>query len=111
MTELSKHLKKQFRELIGIAYKRELAYHLNELAKKFDEWKAKKIDCWELNDLIHQFHNGISRDVYNTYNNNLDKRWLVSRAIANNFLQWDEVPQEVLDVTTELTNHLLANKE
>jgi hypothetical protein len=68
MSELSKKVRKKARELIVIAYTRELNYHLDKLSQKFDDWRKNTFDCWELNDLIHKFHDGISRDLYKTYN-------------------------------------------
>ena len=60
----SKQTRKKLRELNKIAYARELNHHLGQLGQKFDEWRNKGIDCWDLNDLIHEFHDGISRDLY-----------------------------------------------
>jgi hypothetical protein len=111
MNKLSKTMKRQLRALAGIAYERELSNHLKELARNFNEWEANKIDCWDLSDKIHQFHNGISRELYNLYSNSVDLVLLVSRAIANNLLSRHEISEEVFKITTELTNHLLAINE
>jgi hypothetical protein len=37
------------------------------LLQQFQRWKNKEIDVFELNDKIHEFHNGISRTLYNRY--------------------------------------------
>lgn len=92
---ISKKVRKQLRELISKAYTQELNNHLHELSLSFDEWRNNKIDCWDLNDIIHKFHDGISRDLYKLYNYCRDEIFLVSRAVAQKLIQLDEVPTEV----------------
>lgn len=96
MSDLSKKMKKQLHELVSIAYTRELNYHLGQLAQKFDEWRKNEIDCWALGDFIHKFHDGISRDLYKTYNYGASKLLLISRALNLGFLNKDEISNEVL---------------
>lgn len=93
---LPKNIQKQLRLLCSIAYTRELNSHLGELESKFSEWKKGTIDCWELNDFIHQFHDGISRDLYKTYNYVDSKELLVSRALSLGFLEQSELPEGFL---------------
>ena len=56
--------KKILKQLCETSYKRELNYHLGKLKQKFDEWQNNTIDCWDLKEFIHQFHDGVSRDLY-----------------------------------------------
>jgi hypothetical protein len=97
--ELGKQMRKRVRELLGIAYARELDSHLLELSKKFDSWKAKEMDCWELSEEIHKFHDGISRKLYNTYNStkSVNGLFFVARALHLKLLQRDEIPEELID--------------
>jgi hypothetical protein len=67
MIEMKKSQKKHLRELAGIAYERDLSRCLEILGKKFDQWRGDEISVWELNDLIHEFHNDIGRELYKTY--------------------------------------------
>jgi hypothetical protein len=97
---LDKKQRQQARQLVGIAYSRELDFHLGELFKKFEEWKNNQIDCWDLNDLIHKFHDGISRDLYKIYNN--DQHFLIERAISLNFLRKEELPAELQECIRDL---------
>lgn len=106
MSELSKRAHKQARELVGIAYTRELNYHLDKLSQKFDDWRKNIIDCWELNELIHKFHDETSRDLYKTYNYTKDEILLIARALVRGFLQSDEVPKELLELSHAITSHL-----
>lgn len=110
MSKLPKQLRKQIRNLINIAYTRELTYQLDNLAKKFDDWRENKIDCWELSDLIHKFHDGTSRDLYKMYNYFNDDVYLVARAILHGFLKKDELSDELLELTNKVARHVRINE-
>lgn len=84
--------KKILKQLCKISYKRELDYHLGKLKQKFDEWQNNTIDCWDLKEFIHQFHDGVSRDIYQLYNYTKDDLFLVSRAASLGFLEQSEIP-------------------
>lgn len=94
----SKHIKKQLRELLAIAYKRELDAALSNLCKQFEAWQQNEMDCWDLNDAIHKFHDGISRDLYKQYvmSGNSDHGWLVAHALDRKVLSREEIPDEIL---------------
>jgi hypothetical protein len=105
MVELSKKTRKEFRKLLGKAYSKELDQHLFDLSIKFDDWKNKKIDCWDLNDHIHKFHDGISRDLFNTYNaSGMDDIFMISRALANDLIQKEEIPDEAIEIVERCAN-------
>lgn len=98
MSDFPKKIKKQVRELVGTAYARELSLHLAQLAQKFDVWQKNEINCWDLEDAIHKFHNGIARDLYKTYEYcGGDKIHLVARALNLNFLNRNEISDEVFE--------------
>ncbi len=98
MIELNQKTRKELRKLKAKAYAHELDQHLLKLSCSFDDWKNKKIDCWTLSDLIHDFHEGISRDLYNAYNaRSVDEVYMVSRAFAIGLLQKEEIPSEALE--------------
>jgi hypothetical protein len=99
----NKKTRRQLRELLSKAYAQELSDHLRGLALNFDQWRDNKITCWELSDRIHQFHHGISRELYNIYNNSRQDIALISRAVAQNLIQLDEVPSEVREMVSQMT--------
>lgn len=105
MNNISKKIRKQLRELISKAYTLELSSHLNELSNKFDDWKNQRIDCWDLNELIHKFHDGISRDLYKTYNYSNDEILLIARALRMKLLEKDEIPNEVRESVDHFMKH------
>ena len=107
MVELSKKTQKELRKLLMKAYAKELDQHLFDLSMKFDDWKKKKIDCWDLNYHIHKFHDGILRDLFNTYNaRGMDDIYMISRALANDLLCKEEIPSEAIDIVERCANDL-----
>ena len=89
-------MRKELRTLASTAYERELDSVLEELYLSFTEWKDKKIDCFELNQLIHEFHQKKSRELWNLYNRS-DEDFIVIRAARLRILQ----PEEISEQTTE----------
>ena len=105
MVELSKKTRKELRKLLIKAYAKELDQHLFDLSMKFDDWKNKKIDCWDLNDHIHEFHDGISRDLFNMYKARCtDDIYMVSRALSHGLLEKEEIPCEAIDIVGRCAN-------
>jgi len=92
----TKSIRKKLSQLASIAYERELDQELEKLGQRFDNWRNRKIDGFELNDLIHKFHQGTSRDVWKTYNY-LDADMVVSRAIVIGLLKKEEIPEDLLE--------------
>lgn len=97
MQDYPKRIKKQLRELSGKAYQRDLDAALLDLYKQFEAWQQSKIDCWDLNDVIHKFHDGISRDLYKSYVmlGNSHNGFLVADALGRKILRREEVTDEV----------------
>lgn len=88
--------RKELRRLAGLAYERELAKVLESLEKKFRQWREKKITAFELSDLIHQFHNGISRDLWSFYTNG-HTEMIVAQAITNAIISRIEISPSILE--------------
>ena len=56
-----------FRELAALAHERELSTALQSLQAEFERWQQGQIDCFELNQFVHEFHHGKSRKLYSLY--------------------------------------------
>jgi|WetSurMetagenome_2_1015567.scaffolds.fasta_scaffold348683_1 hypothetical protein len=97
MREYSKSVKKKFQELNLLAYERELAKHLHILASNFDDWKRNNISCWDLEELIHKFHTGKSRELYNFYNNPIPEL-AVASALTKGLLALEEIPDDIYEL-------------
>jgi hypothetical protein len=93
MKEMTKSQKRHLRDLAAAAYDRELSAALGELHGQFGRWQAGEINAWNLNELIHKHHNGISRELHNAYTGS-DPVFPVARALSRTFLSWDEVRED-----------------
>jgi len=56
--------RKTLRQLASEAHARELDEALRDLASAFTDWKAQRIDGFTLAQSIHEFHDGIARDLW-----------------------------------------------
>ncbi|MCW8929068.1 MAG: hypothetical protein OQL19_02380 [Gammaproteobacteria bacterium] len=64
---LTKYQKSILRDLAENAHENELNSELEKLFENFLMWADKGMSASELNDEIHIFHNGVSRELYKTY--------------------------------------------
>ncbi len=93
--DASKRLKRLVREWAAVAHDRELSKALAELYAQFDRWQRGEITAWDLNDLIHRFHDGASREIWKTYaTNRLEPA--VALAVATGILRREEAPPELV---------------
>lgn len=97
MNKYPKSIRRKLRELAGIAYQRELDTELKSLKEKFNDWENGKIDCFELSEHIHKFHNGLSLEIWKKYNN-LTPDMTVPDAVALGILERNEIPEEILNI-------------
>ena len=93
---LTKAQMKAVRKLSGIAYERELAKAAGDLREQFEAWRRGEIDVFELNERIHQFHDGISRDLYKQYAM-AEAGWNLAGAIRNDVIKESEVDPLILE--------------
>ena len=100
MKEYSKSVGRKLNELSVLAWKRELDSERTLLAERFNDWKDGKIDGFELNEWIHKFHNGSSKDIWKRYNCD----WpdiSVAAAVASGMLKNDDLTKEISDIIGE----------
>ena len=81
------------RELAGLAYERELSAELTKLREQFDAWDAGQMTPFELEQAIHQFHDGVSRQLYNRYSSGSTLPHAVAAAIMNGTISVAEIPE------------------
>jgi len=67
MHEVPKRIKRLVREWAGVAHDRDLRDALSELRARFDRWDRGEIDSFELNNLIHRFHQDTARQIWKRY--------------------------------------------
>lgn len=104
MRERTKAQKRHLRDLATIAYDRELSEALNDLQGHFTRWQAGEITAWDLNELIHNHHNGISRELYRLYTGS-NPAMPVARALARQLLRWDEVNESCRPLLTGMAEY------
>jgi len=78
------------RQFAGQAWEAELDSELENLFEDFCKWADKGLSGFELSEKIHEFHNGVSRELYNRYTA-LNPEIAVSRAVAIGILGEEEL--------------------
>jgi len=101
MKELTRAMKRRIRELLHVAHERALSRELTKLESKFGRWHAKEIDAFELGDLVHRFHNDITKELFDTFVRTSFPDITLARAIVDGHVTEAEAGDELL---TELEN-------
>lgn len=89
--------RRELRKLQGLAWERELSAVLGDLEGDFCFWRKGHISPFELNDRIHRFHNGRSRELHNTYSGSLDN-FRLEAVVARGVIDESEVSEDLLAV-------------
>jgi len=95
--DLTKSQRRRIRELAGIAYDRELSRELTALEKEFARWRSGVITAHDLDERIHQFHQGPNRQLFTTYTGGAVEL-AVAAAIANGVISEAEAGPEMLEI-------------
>lgn len=93
--QFSKSEKRRLRELAAEAHENELSEALDELFEEFTKWADNAFGASELNEKIHEFHNGISRELYTRYVLN-EPRLAVSIGLSRKAISRSQVEPELL---------------
>ncbi len=104
MNQYPKSVRRELRSLATIAYERELDSTIEDLYLSFEKWKNKEMDCFELNQLIHEFHQKKSRELWNMYNEK-DEDFIVTRAVRLGMLKPGEISSETAEAI-QLDRHI-----
>jgi len=91
--DLSKAERRAIRELAGLAYERELAGELTKLRASFDAWIAGQMTPFDLEQIIHQFHDGVARQLYNRYSSGSTLPHAVAAAVLRGTISVAEIPE------------------
>jgi hypothetical protein len=93
--QVPKQIKRLVREWAGIAHDRDLRKALSELRAQFDRWDRGEIDSFELNELVHRFHQDTAREVWKRYAS-IHLESAVASAVAAGVLRKEELPAELV---------------
>ncbi|MFC1747930.1 hypothetical protein ACFL2V_03910 [Pseudomonadota bacterium] len=108
---ITKAQKKHLRALAGVAYERDLALCLNVLRKSYDKWDAGEISVWDVNDKIHEFHNGTARDLYKRYSLTGDPSYSVAFGVRQGVIDISEIDKECLSLIQPLLDHFACDDD
>ena len=72
--EFTKSEKRRIRELAAIAWERQLRSELTTIGDAIKRMTEHQASPHDINDLIHEFHDGISRELFNRFSGS--KPWL-----------------------------------
>lgn len=92
---MTKAQRREVRRLAGVVYERELAAALGQLESAFGRWHRGEIDAFALNDEIHRFHDGASKDLWKQYALG-EAGFGLAAAIARGILKETEVNTAIL---------------
>lgn len=79
--KITKREQALLKELAAEAWDSELEVELTKLFEQFCRWADKGMSALELADKIHEFHDGVARELYKRYTGS-DDATAVARAIA-----------------------------
>jgi hypothetical protein len=102
--------RKILRKLAALAYERELTRCLSRLESNFADWRASRIGVAELNDSIHEYHDGSSRNLWTKYSR-ISPEEVVGIAVAEGILEQDDVPDAVCELVTEWAERIRMLRE
>ena len=106
--EYTKAVRKQMREMATVAYERELRLELKKLAEQFQLWKEDKIDSFELETCVHNFHNGPARTIYNRYTG-LQLEMILPYALKEGIICEEECPAEIVEDMRDIARLLYGD--
>ena len=93
--DLTNSQRRRLHELAVLAYQRDLDVELTKLEVEFTRWRAGELSPHELSALIHDFHQGPSRELFSKYDQRF-RELNVADAIRRGVLSTDEVGVEIL---------------
>jgi hypothetical protein len=93
MPDMTKSQKKHLRQLAGQCYEKEMTLAFESLYEDFKKWEKNKITTWDLDDKIHQHHNGTARELYKMYEGLNDPTVALSQAVVKGIIKIEDVPE------------------
>lgn len=95
MPSLTKRQRSQLRQLADVAHSRELTAALTDLYEEFGSWGGSESGAFDLNEAVHKFHDGISRELYKRYVLGSVELGVIY-ALQQGILAADEVDKELM---------------
>ena len=92
--DYSKRQKRILRELLGEAHKRDLSRALQRLLLQFGRWESGEIDCFELNERVHRYHQDDARAIWVRYCTGSLPTLTLAIAVHSGLMTLTEIPEE-----------------
>lgn len=102
MTDMTKKQKRHLNELSERCYEIEMSKALDNLYEYFTKWKNNEVTVWELNEKIHQHHNGTARDLYKFYGLLRDPRVAVAHGVSKGIIKIENVKENCRPLLKDL---------
>jgi hypothetical protein len=109
MQEVPKAMKRLVRDWAAVAHDRDLSSALLDLRAQFDRWQRGEITAYDLNHLIHEYHQGPSREIWKRYDTN-HLAPAVASAVAGGVLTRQELPVPLLEHLAGLIEFFEADR-
>jgi hypothetical protein len=94
---LTKAQRRQLRELAGLAYERELGAAIEVLRQDIERCRAGQLNAFQVNELIHKYHDGVARKLWKLYAMGGNFECNVYSAIARGILLESEIDSGLLE--------------
>jgi hypothetical protein len=94
MLNMTKKQKKHLRELASRCYEIEMSEALDELNQDFKKWKNGEITVWDLDEKIHQHHDGVARDLYKFYEMSRNSKNAVACGVSNGIIKMEDIQKD-----------------
>lgn len=92
MIDFTKSERKTIRKLAALAWERQLRSELHKIATAISDMDKELLTPFEVNEIIHDFHNGISRKLFHRYSDS--QPWFsVCRAHYDKVFSDDELTE------------------
>lgn len=101
MFDITKTERKALRRWASTAYDRELGAELAKLGTAIEAWRTGKSSPHAVSDEIHQFHDGVARDLFRFYTS-ASPESAVAQAIVSGVIAESELPPELLTILAPL---------
>ena len=83
------------RVLLELAHTRELSNALEQLETAFQTWRSGEIDAFDLDQRIHEHHQGPSRKIWRKYSSESEWELALTAALHNEVLAVSDFPSEL----------------
>jgi hypothetical protein len=108
---MSKKQKKHLQALSDRCYELEMSEALNALFDDFQNWKDGGIDVWDLNERIHQHHDGTARRLYKFYEVFRNPQNAVARGVFKGILKMDDIQKDCHPFVERLIEYYKQQKD